>query len=781
MKKIMLTALIAVISSTAHANSGDRVNDNGLIYEENNDGVMVLVPDESYKERMRVDIPGSINFMPVMIGDYAFRDCTKLREIVINEGVEIIGTEAFAGIVDTYDGEDEVSITLPSTIREIGYAAFSCYAFGGSVDESIVGSVPFNCTLNISDLQAWCGIQFDSNGSNPGGKVFLNGERISDLTIYDSQINNNCFARWELESINLPYAVEIGDGAFYCCGLKSIDIPYVRTIGNMAFQNNCLTEIELPQIEQLGRQSFANNESLQTVAFPTTLRLYGEGVFQDCENLSAINVAEGNPYLLSRDGVLYSRNEYISGHSGSYTALTQVPCATTEFTFAEDLPAPLGAISTDAFNGCRHIEKIEIPSGVIKIWDNAFQNSFASYIRIPCSVESIGFWVFGQHFDTLIFENGGGFADDSSGSMFSPYIAGNASFRVCYLGRDFVYGPNSLPLFPYEVNSISYKNGPLEELFIANHTFQPGNVALNSPQSGSYSAKNIYLHSDIQPQLTQDFYSGVYNTARLFVPEDELDYYLSDEKWSKFAQIYPWTPYEANSVEPVSFQTDGFTYNIISRKHHTCAISFMNTSVPDAPSLTIPSTVYDPNHVGEDMEVIGIATNKASGNYGYSFYQDYAIKSAAAELNIPATVKYIDDKAFCGLRQLTDVRCDATVPPVCFNDPFYNTTYRSARLIVPDGCSEDYRNAPVWKNFTDIIDESQSSLYGVTDGHADEAIISVEDGEIIIGGLSETPSVNIYDISGHLIRATQSNRITNLGHGTYIVNVAGHNTKKVSL
>lgn len=68
MKKIMLTALIAVISSTAHANSGDRVNDNGLIYEENNDGVMVLVPDESYKERVRVDIPGSINFMPVMIG-----------------------------------------------------------------------------------------------------------------------------------------------------------------------------------------------------------------------------------------------------------------------------------------------------------------------------------------------------------------------------------------------------------------------------------------------------------------------------------------------------------------------------------------------------------------------------------------------------------------------------------------------------------------------------------------------------------------------------------------
>lgn len=775
----MLTALIAVISSTAHANSGDRVNDNGLIYEENNDGVMVLVPDESYKERMRVDIPGSINFMPVMIGDYAFRDCTKLREIVINEGVEIIGAEAFAGIVDTYDGEDEVSITLPSTIREIGRAAFSCYGYGDN--EDIRGSVPFNCTLNISDLQAWCGIQFGSNGSNPGGKVFLNGERISDLTIYDSQINKNCFARWELESINLPSAVEIGDGAFYFCGIKSIDIPYVRTIGNMAFQHNDITEIELPQIEQLGRESFAHNESLQTVALPTTLRLYGEGVFSGCENLHAINVAEENPYLLSHDGVLYSREYNINGHPGPYTALVQVPCARTEFTFAEDLPAPLGAISSDAFDGCRHIEKIEIPSGVIKIWDNAFQNSFASYIRIPCSVESIGFWVFGQHFDTLIFENGGGFADGSSGSMFSPYIAGDASFRVCYLGREFVYGPNSLPLFPSEVNSISYKNGPLEELFIANHTFQPGNVALNSPQSGSYSAKNIYLHSDIQPQLTQDFYSGVYNTARLFVPEDELDYYLSDEKWSKFAQIYPWTPYEANSVEPVSFQTDGFTYNIISRKHHTCAISFMNASVPDAPSLTIPSTVYDPHHVGEDMEVIGIATSKASGIHGYSFYQDYAIKSAATELNIPATVKYIDDKAFCGLRQLTDVRCDATVPPVCFNDPFYNTTYRSARLIVPDGCSEDYRNAPVWKNFTDIIDESQSSLYGVTDGHAEEATISVEDGEIIIGGLSETPSVNIYDMSGHLIRTTQSNRIANLDHGTYIVNVAGHKTVKVSL
>lgn len=776
----MLTALIAVISATAHANSGDRVNDNGLIYEENNDGVMVLVPDESYKEMVRVDIPGSINFMPVKIGDYAFQNCTKLREIVINEGVEIIGSRAFACLSV---GEDEVSITLPSTIREIGYAAFSCSDWDGNQQsEEEYGSIPFNCTLNISDLQAWCGIQFGSNGSNPGGKVFLNGERISDLTIYDSRINKNCFARWELESINLPYAEEIGDGAFYFCGLKSIDIPYARTIGNKAFQNNCMTEIELPKIKELCRHSFANNESLQTVAFPTTLSVYREGVFQNCENLSAINVAEGNPYFLSRDGVLYTRNEYISGHSGSYTALAQVPCAKTEFTFAEDLPAPLGAIRSDAFNGCRHIEKIEIPSGVIEIEFYAFNNCSASYVRIPCSVESIGSWVF-RSFDTLIFENGGGFADYSSCSMFDM-IFGSTSFRVWYLGRDFVYGPNSLPLFPYGVNSISYQNSPLEELFIASHTFQPGDVGLNRYQNSSYPAKNIYLHSGIQPQLTEDFYSGVYNTARLFVPEDELDYYLSDEKWSKFAQIYPWTPYEANSVEPVSFQADGFTYNIISRKHHTCAISFMNASVPDATSITIPSTVYDSQQMGEDMEVIGIATSKArQGYYSFTFYQDYAIKSAATELNIPATVKYIDDKAFVGLSQLTDVKCDATVPPVCFNDPFYgnDNTYKSARLIVPDGCLEAYRNAPVWKNFTNIIDESQSSLYGVTEGIAEEATISVEDGEIIIGGISGIPSVNIYDLSGHLIRTAQSNRIANLGHGTYIVNVAGHRTTKVSL
>ena len=102
------------------------------------------------------------------IGDEAFRGCSGLTSVTIGSGVESIGGRAFE------------------------------YCSGLT-------------SVHISDIAAWCKIDFDDFNSNPlsyAHHLYLNGEEVKDLVIPNS-------------------VTSIGDYAFYrCSALTSV------TIGN---------------------------------------------------------------------------------------------------------------------------------------------------------------------------------------------------------------------------------------------------------------------------------------------------------------------------------------------------------------------------------------------------------------------------------------------------------------------------------------------------------------------------------------------------------------------
>ncbi|WP_373939495.1 leucine-rich repeat domain-containing protein, partial [Metamycoplasma hominis] len=60
-----------------------------------------------------ISIPGSVK----EIGKYAFSGCEYLKEVILNEGLEKIGAEAF------YKTNIK-SITIPGSVKEIGEGAF---------------------------------------------------------------------------------------------------------------------------------------------------------------------------------------------------------------------------------------------------------------------------------------------------------------------------------------------------------------------------------------------------------------------------------------------------------------------------------------------------------------------------------------------------------------------------------------------------------------------------------------------------------------------------------
>lgn len=87
----------------------------------------------------------------------------------------------------------------------------------------------------------------------------------------------------------------------------------------------------------------------------------------------------------------------------------------------------------------------------------------------------------------------------------------------------------------------------------------------------------------------------------------------------------------------------------------------------------------------------------------------FALSEGLTTLNLAGSVEFISLSAFSGTA-LSEVHCDATVPPVCevyedegvVNTPFDGVEVGSCKLYVPAAVVDDYKAAEVWRDF-DIV------------------------------------------------------------------------------
>ena len=178
----------------------------------------------------------------------------------------------------------------------------------------------------------------------------------------------------------------------------------------------------------------------------------------------------------------------------------------------------------------------------------------------------------------------------------------------------------------------------------------------------------------------------------------------------------------------------------------------------------------------------------ASVNYGGNTYSVTAIKEQAfrdcpglMSVTIPNTITAIGYEAFYSCTSLVEVKVNWDTPLLVPANTFMNVNTANVSLKIPGDAYSQYSNAAVWKDFD--ISESMSSI---TTHAANPITVYATPEGIVITGAPLGQTIQVYNISGVLVAAVQTQNIASLQTtiplpqtGVYVVKIGCANFKVV--
>lgn len=376
-----------------------------------------------------------------LIKGYTFSGCSSLSSLIVPNGVTTIKGYAFYGCAGL------VSLSLPDSLTNFSNAAvWACPALkridvgNGNQEYTSIDGILFAKDLNtlICCPEATSGhFEIPSTVTVIADGAFWGCQNIDTIGIAESVTNiekqafYNCVG---LTTLFIPkHITNVAERiCFGCSNLISVSLsPNTTVIGPQAF-SRCerLMSVSIPQgVQEIGNHAFSGCSTLEEVVIPDSVVHMGNAVFRDCICLSSLIISENveniSPYLcqncckltsinisanvtnidktafwecrgltninvdlnnlayVSREGVLYSKDEKIlklvpPGQRGTYI-----------------VPFGVETIGENAFDECKELTNIDIPNSVTTIGDSAYYGcSGLKRLVIPDSVIQIGNWAF---------------------------------------------------------------------------------------------------------------------------------------------------------------------------------------------------------------------------------------------------------------------------------------------------------------------------------------------------------------------------------------------------
>lgn len=221
-----------------------------------------------------------------MTYDGLFEGDSTVKEIIIPEGVEIVGDQAIK------DCPNLEKIAMPSTLTDIEIDDCSSL-YKIDIPANVTNFSILRCDnlneIKIADgntlIEYFC---FQDCSSLKSIILPNRIEQIPDLAL------SRCYS---LETVSIPQSVKsIGDDAFEWCGaLRKIKLPEnLESIGLYAFRDcDSLKSIVLPQkITSIECGTFYGCGSLVELDLPTNIEVIVNSAFKDCTSLERINIYE---------------------------------------------------------------------------------------------------------------------------------------------------------------------------------------------------------------------------------------------------------------------------------------------------------------------------------------------------------------------------------------------------------------------------------------------------------------------------------------------------------
>ena len=345
-------------------------------------------------------ISGLSNLMPY--SENLYINGEKLVDLIIPDGVTIIGDSAFSGCSSLR------SITIPDSVTSIGNSAFSGCRRLTSI--TIPDSVTSIGDGTFSDCRSLTSITIPDGVTSIGNYVFYYCSSLTNITIPDSvtSIGDSAFRDCSsLTSITIPDSVtSIGDSAFIGCNeLQYNEYGNGLYLGNSTNSYLALIKAKDQSVMSvtindktkiIAPSAFRDCSSLTSITIPDSVTSIGGGAFYSCSSLTSITIPDsvtsiGDSAFIGCNELQYNEygnGLYLGNSTNSYLALIK---AKDQSVMSVTINDKTKIIAPSAFRDCSSLTSITIPDSVTSIGGGAFYScSSLISITIPDSVTSIG-------------------------------------------------------------------------------------------------------------------------------------------------------------------------------------------------------------------------------------------------------------------------------------------------------------------------------------------------------------------------------------------------------